>query len=155
MRRLNDADLWAGVLFVAMGVAALVVGADLTIGSADEMGEGYVPRAMATALVVLGTLLVLIAAWRSRQSGPHPIDAMRLRPILFVTSAIVAFVALAEPLGLAAAIAGSVTVGSFAGEPLRARSLVVLIGALCVSIGAVFVWGLGLPLSMVPRLGGG
>ena len=153
MTRLNDADLWAGVFFVVTGVAALVVGADLTIGTAEEMGEGYVPRAMAVALVVLGTLLVLLAAWRSRQSALQAIDPFRLRPIFFVTSAIVAFVALVGPLGLAAAIAGSVTLASLAGEPLRARSLVILIAVLCVSVGAIFVWGLGLPLSMLPRLG--
>jgi hypothetical protein len=37
-RRLDDRDLWAGVVFVAFGLAALAVGADLQIGSAAELG---------------------------------------------------------------------------------------------------------------------
>jgi hypothetical protein len=108
---------------------------------------------MAFALLALGMLLVLLAGWRGGRNGAVAIESLRPRPLLFVTGAIVAFFALAEPFGLAAAIAGSVTVASFAGEPLRISSLVTLIAVLCLSIAAVFVWGLGLPLSMLPRPG--
>jgi putative tricarboxylic transport membrane protein len=152
--KLKDADLWAGVLFCAIGVAALVIGRNLAIGTAEEMGEGYVPRAMAAALLALGSLLVLVSAWKRPPGPERAIDGARLRPILLVTLAIVAFVAVAEPLGLLAAIAASVTVASFAGEPLRTGPLVTLIAALCAFVGTVFVWGLGLPLSLLPRVGG-
>ena len=153
MTRLKDADLWAGVLFCAIGVAALIIGRNLAIGTAEEMGEGYVPRAMAAALLGLGSLLVVLSAWKRPQGAARATERVRLRPILLVTLAILTFVTVAEPLGLAAAIAASVTVASFAGEPLRARSLVILIAALCVFVGTVFVWGLGLPLSLFPRIG--
>ena len=148
--RLDDRDLWAGVVFVAIGAAALVAGADLTVGSATEMGEGYVPRAMAVALIALG---VLIAALGWRRS-PHPdsrLERMRFRPLFFVTAAILAFVAAVESLGLVAAIAGSVTAASFAGQPLRPWSLSMLICVLVLFVLAVFVWGLGLPLRVLPR----
>ena len=151
--RLADRDLWAGVVFVAIGVAALVIGADLTVGNATEMGEGYVPRAMAIALVALGALIAVIA-WRRGSDRPDArLEPVRLRPLFFVTAAILAFVAALAPLGLIAAIAATVTAANFAGEPLRLRSLALLICVLVLFVMVVFIWGLGLPLHAFPRLG--
>ena len=150
-RRLDDRDLWAGVVFVAIGAAALVAGADLTVGSAAEMGEGYVPRAMAIALVAIGALIAFVA-WRRGPDRPDArLERMHWRPLLFVTAAIAAFAAALEPLGLIAAVVFSVTAASFAGQPLRARSLALLIAVLVVFVMGVFVWGLGMPLHALPR----
>ena len=151
-RRLADRDLWAGIFFVAFGVAALVLGADLQVGSAAEMGEGYVPRAMAFALVALGAGIAM-PAWR-RSAGPSgtSLERMRWRPLVFVTGAILAFVAALEPLGLVAAIGLSVATANFAGQPLRLRSLAILIAILSVAVTALFIWALGLPLHALPRL---
>ena len=176
--RLRDRDLLSGVVLIAIGAAALVLGSDLTIGTAAEMGEGYVPRAMAIALVLLGILIAALA-WRSAspppesspargEEGPGPEaftgfpppqssptrgeEALRLRPLVFVTAAILVFAAALEPLGILAAIAGSVTTATFAGEPLRARTVAILIGVLGLAVVAVFVWALGLPLDVLPRL---
>jgi hypothetical protein len=69
-----------------------------------------------------------------------------------VTAAVLAFVAALEPLGLVAAIASSVLAANFAGQPLRARSLAVVIIVLSAVVVAVFVWALGLPLPVLPRV---
>ena len=62
LRKLQtDTVLRAGVVFVALGISALALGADLTVGTAADMGEGYVPRAMAVALLAFGTLLVVLS----------------------------------------------------------------------------------------------
>lgn len=152
-RRLDDRDLWSGVVFVAIGAGALAFGRGLNVGSAAEMGEGYVPMAMALALIALGALISLLAWWR-----PAGLDAgfgtLRWRPLVFVTAAILAFVAALEALGLIAAIAASVIAANFAGQPLGVRALALLICVLCLGVVAVFVWGLGLPLHLLPRAGG-
>ena len=153
IRRLDDRDLWAGVVFVVIGIAALVFGRDLNLGSAADMGEGYVPWAMAIALIALGTLIVLLAWWRGPGGPDNRFDGIRWRPMLLVTAAIVAFVAALEPLGLVAAIACSAIAANYAGQPLRARSLAILICVLSLGVMAVFVWGLGLPLHALPKLG--
>ena len=151
--RLDDRDLWSGVVFVAIGVAALVLGVDLTVGSAADMGEGYVPRAMAIAMIALGTVIAMVALWRGPGRAEARLEAMRWRPLLFVTASILAFVAVLEPLGLIAAVVCSAAIASFAGQPLRARSLVILVCVLTLLVLAVFVWGLGLPLHVLPRVG--
>lgn len=153
-RRLDDRDLWAGVVFVATGIAALVLGRKLSVGSAAEMAEGYVPLAMGIALIALGVLVTGLALWRDPEAAGARFDGMRWRPLVFVTASILAFVVALEPLGLVAAIASSAVAANFAGDPLRARALALLIGVLSLGVIAVFVWGLGLPLHVLPRLGG-
>jgi hypothetical protein len=154
IRRLDDRDLWSGVAFVAIGVAALALGRGLTIGTAAEMGEGYVPIAMALLLIALGTLIALLA-WLGGPPAPERrLETMRWRPLLFVTAGILAFAAALESLGLIAAIAASVVAANFAGEPLRARSLLILICVLSLGVTGVFLWGLGLPVNALPRIAG-
>ena len=149
----RDHDLIAGIVFVAIGVAALALGADLTIGTAAEMGEGYVPRAMAVALIGLGLLIVVVRLKRHPppQSPPARGKDGSWKPLLFVTAAVLAFAAVLEMLGLLAAIACSVTAANFAGQPLRAPHLALLIVVLTLVVVGVFVWGLGLPLNLLPR----
>jgi hypothetical protein len=154
MRRLDDRDLWAGIVFAAVGIAALLLGRELTIGSGAEMGEGYVPRAMAIALIALGVLIAATAAWHGLGKPEARFDGMRWRPILFVTAAVLAFVAALQPLGLVAAIAASATAANFAGQPLSVRALLVLIAVLSAGVIAIFVWGLGLPLRVLPAFAG-
>ena len=153
--RIADHDLWSGVVFVAIGIAALAFGADLTMGTAADMGEGYVPRAMAVALLGFGTLLIVLTLRRglpaSESSAASGEDGFRWRPLAFVTLAVIAFAVALEPLGLIAATALSAVAANFAGRPLRARALVLLILVLAALVATLFVWGLGLPLHLLPR----
>ena len=49
-------DFYSGVLFIAFGVAALVIGSNYALGTAARMGPGYFPR-------ILGILLVRSAPY--------------------------------------------------------------------------------------------
>jgi hypothetical protein len=69
---------------------------------------------------------------------------------VFVTTAVVAFALALEPLGLIAATALSTVAANFAGQPLSARSLAILVCVLNAIVATVFVWGLGLPLHLLP-----
>jgi hypothetical protein len=150
IRKLLSRDLWAGVVFVTVGIAALALGRDLTVGSPAEMGEGFVPRMMAVSLIALGALISTVAWFQ----GAYPIERVNWRPLFFVTAAILAFAATLELLGLIAAIAASTITANFAGRPLRWRALVFLAAVLCLGVIVLFVWGIGLPLRVLPRFGG-
>ena len=90
IRRIDNRDFWAGVVFVAIGIAALVLGRDLNVGTAADMGEGYVPLVMAIAQIALGMLIVLITLWRDLADSGNRFDGVRWRPMFFVTAAILA-----------------------------------------------------------------
>src|SRR3954462_8414382 len=58
-RRWALQDLWAGLLLAAFGVAALIFGADLAMGTARRMGPGYLPYGLAWLLVLCGAEVAL------------------------------------------------------------------------------------------------
>lgn len=153
-RLIDNRDLWAGAVLAATGLAALILGRDLTVGTPAEMGEGFVPRAMAIALVAFGVLVGGLGLWRGNAAPEACFDGARWRPVMFVSAAILAFVAALQPLGLITAIAASAVAANFAGEPLSARPLVLLVALLSAGVIAIFVWGLGLPLRVLPAFAG-
>ncbi|MBV5331034.1 tripartite tricarboxylate transporter TctB family protein, partial [bacterium] len=55
----NPKDFFAGLLFMAFGLAALVLSGDYTIGTAARMGAGYFPRVLGILLLGMGALLAL------------------------------------------------------------------------------------------------
>lgn len=152
MNRLDDRDLWAGIVLAAIGVAALFLGADLTQGTAADMGEGYVPRAMALAMIALGTLISGLALRRGPGKPQDRFEGVRLRPIAFVSAAVLVFAATLSSLGVVVAIAATAFTANFAGQPLSWRALTALVLALTIGVIAIFVWGLGLPLRILPPL---
>lgn len=152
MNRLDDRDLWAGIVLAAVGVAALLLGADLTQGTAADMGEGYVPRAMALAMIALGALISGLALRRGPGKPQDRFEGVRLRPIAFVSAAVLVFAATLSSLGVVVAIAATAFTANFAGQPLSWRALTALVLALATGVIAIFVWGLGLPLRILPPL---
>lgn len=149
MSRLNSEKLLAGLLFLAIGVAGLWVGRSLNVGTAAEMGEGFVPLAMCWALVALGTL---IAASGWIRPGPR-VEPIRWQPMIWVTAAVLVFAASLESLGVLAATFVAVVLAALAGERVRARGTIALALILALVVLALFVWGLGLPLRALPRIG--
>ena len=41
----NPKDFWAGLVYIAFGVAAILIALKYPVGSAGRMGPGYFPRA--------------------------------------------------------------------------------------------------------------
>jgi hypothetical protein len=140
-------DTLAGALFAAVGVAGLWVGRSLNVGSADSMGEGYVPLAMCWLLVGLGVLI----AGNGLRAGAPSLDPARLRPVLAVTAATLAFAAALEPLGVIAAVFAAALCAVKAVPDMPLRSALLPATVLSVAVLAIFVWGLGLPLHALPR----
>ena len=47
-------DFAAGLMFIAFGLAALIIGSDYPLGAAARMGPGYFPRTLGILLITLG-----------------------------------------------------------------------------------------------------
>jgi hypothetical protein len=150
MPRWVNQDTLAGALFVAVGAAGLMAGRALNIGTADAMGEGYVPLAACWLMLCLGAV---IAATGLRAAAPA-IEAGRLRPLLAVTAAVLAFAFVLEPLGVVLAIFASALCAARAVPGVALRSVLLPAAVLSLAVLAIFVWGLGLPLHALPRLPG-
>lgn len=139
-------DFWAGVLFVAIGLAAIVYGARYTLGVAARMGPGYFPRILGILLIVLGGIVALRALYVPGARVPR----FHWRPIVIVLGSVVLFGAIVQPLGVAVSTVILVVVASAASREFRAREALVsgiVLAALAVG---VFVVGLSLQLPIWP-----
>ena len=147
----NRQDLLAGLLFVAIGIAALVLSFSYEIGTAARMGPGYFPRALGVLLLVLGAMLSL----RGFRSTMDVQPQWWLRPLFTILAGVGIFCLLAPRLGLVVAGLLLVLISSSASREFRWKEALVS-GVVCgLAAAALFVYGLKIPLPVWPVLGAG
>ena len=142
-------DFYAGLLFVAFGVFAIIVAWNYPLGTAARMGPGYFPRLLGILLIVLGGALSLTAL---RGRGP-PLPGWKWRPVSIVLLSVVAFGLVLTHAGLVLSTIGLIAVASTASREFRFKEALVsglLLAALSVG---VFVIGLKLQLPIWPGSG--
>jgi integral membrane sensor domain MASE1 len=145
----NPRDFHAGALFVAIGIATILLGSRYMLGTAARMGPGYFPRILGILLIVLGALL----AFRATRVPGAGIPAFRWRPTLIVLGSVVLFGAIVRPVGVALSTVILIVTASAASHEFRPREALVagvLLAALAVG---VFVVGLQLQLPIWPGQG--
>ncbi len=139
-------DFLAGLLFVAFGIVAIVVGSHYTLGTAARMGPGYFPRILGILLIVLGSALALRAL---RQNGP-PLPGWKWPPTVIVLASVAAFGLIVEWLGVVVSTILLIVAASAASHEFRFRESLVAGIALATLAVAVFVIGLKLQLPIWP-----
>jgi hypothetical protein len=144
-------DFWCGLLLIAIAAIFAVGLIGLPVGTAFRMGPGYFPMVLMILLAVLGLAIVINGL---RVEGP-PIGAIPLRPLFLIALPIVFFGLTLRGLGLVPSLAITVLATTFAARdwnPVVAISTTLALVAGCV---AIFVFGLGLPMSLFgPWVGG-
>jgi putative tricarboxylic transport membrane protein len=140
----NPQDFWAGLLFLAVGIAAVWFGRVYTFGTATKMGPGYLPAVLSWGLAGLGAFLTLRALF---ESGP-PIEGSLMRPQLFILAAIVVFAFCIERFGLAPAVVVVTVIASLASPEMRWKETLILSVGLAVLCALLFVKLLGQPLAI-------
>jgi hypothetical protein len=144
-------DFWGGLLFLAAGLAAVVIGQEYEIGSARRMGPGYFP-------VVLGGLLALVGAAalvRGLLRSGEPVGRLYWKAIVLVLGSVVVFGLLLRGAGLAASVAALVLVAASASPRSTWTGAVLLALGMALFCALVFVKLLGLPIALLgPWLGG-
>jgi putative tricarboxylic transport membrane protein len=144
----NPQDLLAGLLFVAIASGALWVAWDYPTGSAVRMSSGYVPRLLCLLLAVIGVFVAL----RSFVIEGPDLTAVRPRPLLLITAAVVVFAFSIQTLGLVLATALITIIGGFASPQVRIVEMIAAAAVLAVMTTAIFIWGIGLPIPIWPEL---
>jgi hypothetical protein len=139
-------DFWSGLLFIAIGVFAIVYGMKYTLGTAARMGPGYFPRILGILLILLGSILALRAL---RLDGP-PLPRWKWRPTVVVLGSVVLFGLVVQSVGIALSTVMLIVGSSAASPEFRPReSLIVGILLAALAVG-VFVIGLKLQLPIWP-----
>lgn len=147
------ADFATGLLFLAVGLAALFIAKGYPLGQLRSMGPGLFPLLLGGLLAVIGFGLALrslsLRGVLRQQEAPY-LDLRALRPLFFVLAGLIAFALLVRPVGLALASVVLVLVASRAerGFPLL-QTLVAAVAIPALAVG-IFAYGLGLPFRVWP-----
>ena len=146
MRIRLSTDLLTGVLFLALGLFAMIYGSRYSLGTAARMGPGYYPLLASSGLVLLGLVLV----GRSFVTAAGEVGAVNLRPLALVLAGTFAFGLLIDRAGLIAAGLTLVFAARLADRGFRPLEVTVLAVCLVAFTLAIFRYGLGMPLRLWP-----
>ena len=146
LRIRHPKDLYAGLIFVAAGLFAVVIGRDYSLGSATRMGPGYFPALLGWLLTILGAIIAL----RSLVIDGPSVSAIGFRALTLILASILAFAVLLDVAGVVIATVALITIGCLATAESRVRESVPLTIALIAVALGLFVYGLGLPLKVWP-----
>ncbi len=146
-RALDWRDLLLGLFLVAVAAGSLYSTRLLPVGSAAEMGPGYMPRIVSLALLGFGLFFLARGA---RHAGTA-IEPVRLRPLIAILTAVGVFALTAERLGLVTSAVLTVLLASLATRESRLHERVAFAVVLSGLAALLFIKVLALPIPLWPR----
>ena len=79
----NPKDFWAGIIYIAFGLSAIVIGREYGLGTALRMGPAYFPTVLGGLLTLIGAISVI----RSFLTPGEPVGSLAFKPMLFIVVA--------------------------------------------------------------------
>lgn len=139
----NQEDFWAGIMFIAFGLVAVVVARDYPMGTAMRMGPGYFPTYLGVLMMVMGAII----SFRSTRIPGEKIRAFGWRGLFFLSVAFAVYGFLIDTMdvGFIISIAAVVILSTLAGREFRLLESLGLTVVLVLGTTAVFIWGLEMP----------
>jgi putative tricarboxylic transport membrane protein len=147
--KIRDAkDFWSGIMFAAFGLGFVVVARSYDMGTAARMGPAFFPTMLGGLLFVLGVIVTITGLAPGAEE--HRVDKFHFKPLALVLGAVVAFGLLLRPAGMLVALATLVFVSSLGGDQFRLRDVLLLTVGLAALVLAVFLYGLGMTIPVLP-----
>jgi hypothetical protein len=134
----------AGLLFLFVGLAAIVIASGYTVGSALHMGPGYFPVALGVLLVVVG----LASVFRALVVASVGAERIAVRPLLVIGAAVVVFAGGIDRVGLVPTVFVSAFLGCMGGSKPRVLEAGLIAACLSGLAAGIFFYGLKLPFSL-------
>ena len=143
-------DIIGGGFLTAIGLFVAWYAQRYELGRLGQMGPGFFPVVLGIALTALGLMIAVPAWFRSDlRSGGWP--TVRWRSAMLVVGSVVLFAMALEPLGVILSTSGAVGVSSAAARDMTWKGRIKLAAAVSAIAYAIFVAGLKMPLSALPR----
>ena len=139
-------DFWAGVLYIAFGLATVLIALNYSAGTAGRMGPGYFPRWLGSLMILLGAVLSVRAL---RIEGSR-ISLGSPKPVVVVLGSVVLFGLTVPFLGMAVATVLLVVASSAASSEFRWKEAVIASLAVAAFAVGVFAYGLGVQMPIWP-----
>ncbi len=146
MKIKSQRDFWAGLMFMAIGIAFAWGATNYTIGEGARMGPGYFPLMLGILLTLIGLFIVFEAMVVETEDG-EPIGKWAWKPLFFIIAANVIFgicigglprIGLPQ-LGLIVGIYALTFVAALAGEEFKPKEVAILATVLAVLSYVAFI----------------
>ena len=141
-------DLYAGIMFIALGAFFALWATNYPMGSSVRMGPAYFPTILGWLTAGLG-LIILIRGFTIPDVDPNPVKP---RPLLWIHGSAIVFGLLVDPLkiGFVGAVVISTIACAYGGYEFKWKEAVIEAVVLVVVCWVAFVWALGLPFRLFP-----
>ncbi|HVZ45300.1 MAG TPA: tripartite tricarboxylate transporter TctB family protein [Ramlibacter sp.] len=157
MKIKSQKDFWAGLLFIAMGIAFAWGATNYTIGEGARMGPGYFPLMLGILLAGLGAFVLFESLVVETEDG-EKIGTWAWRPLAFILAANFVFGILlgglpgfhVPAMGMILAIIALTFISAFAGDEFNLKEIAILSVVLAAGSYAAFVWLLRLQFQVWP-----
>lgn len=147
----DSRSFWTGVLYLVLGCSSAYIARSYGIGTAANMGAGYVPFSVGCMLALIGGYLSIKAlATRTvpeEEEGEAPAS---FKIILLILASILAFALLTPKMGFLVAVASMIFIAGLASGELSWKEMILLIIFLTVISTLIFVVVLGLSFNILP-----
>jgi hypothetical protein len=143
-------DFFSGAIFIVIGLAAMLIARDYSMGSAGRMGPAYFPTVLGAMLALIG----LVGVIRSMLKSGGAVGHIAVREIALVSLSVIVFGVLVRGAGIAVSVLLVILVGGYASIKFKFVPYLLLAVGLAVFCVLIFVKALGLPMPMFgPWLG--
>jgi len=144
----NEKDFWSGVLFIVAGLFFALFAQNYEMGTPQRMGPAFFPTMLGALLAVLGVVVAFKGLTVAADDGK--VEKFHFGPLAAVLGAVVAFGLLLRPAGLLVALVALMGIASLGSHEMKLRELIPLAIGLALLVLAVFIWGLGLTIPVLP-----
>ena len=140
----NQQDFYAGLMFIAFGVLAIVIARDYEMGSAMRMGPGYFPTWLGALIVLVG---LIVAGSSFRSVGPR-VTPFAWKPMILLTLAFLVFGWGIDHIGFIPALFAVILMSALAGRRFILKEVIPLSLLLVVVAYGIFIYGIALPFKL-------
>ena len=141
----NAKDFWTGIIYIAVGAAAIVIGRDYGMGTAMKMGPAYFPVILSGLLILIGAISVI----RSFFKQGTPIGTFAWKGLVLVIAATLLFGAVVRGAGMVVALPLMVVLSAYASQRFNWKWALTLAAGVTVFCILIFRVGLGVPLPIL------
>jgi hypothetical protein len=138
----NPKDLYAGLIFLAIGVAAIWKSTDYEMGTATHMAPGYFPTCLGLILAALGAASVVRGIV---SMADEPIVKRSIQPLILIVVGVFGFALLIDRAGLVPAIFVLLLFSCLPRALSHPLEILVTFVVLAASSVAIFIYGFGMP----------
>ena len=154
MKIKSQRDFWSGLMFVGVGLGFAWGALNYRFGTSAQPGPGYFPFGLGILLALLGAFTLFESLTIDTDDG-EPIGEWHLKPLGIIIASLVLFGLLLPRAGLFIALPVLVVTSALAGHEFKWHEALINAAILTVASWAIFVWGLKLPMPLLPAFGAG